>query len=134
MNQNQSQPRGADAPEAPSRPPCTAADLFAQLWQTLVETVGPVATATLLERSIKRAAAAQVDVEGVVIRREQFVYSYSVPASWHDAAAPSIEQLRRIVAELLVVLKELTGTVIIRRLGEVPDLIRCGVLSEAAWR
>jgi hypothetical protein len=118
----------------PGEPGCAAADLFGALWLALVDAIGPTATATLLQRSLKAAASAGADVDGVVIRREQFSYTYKLPAGWHSDGTMPIESLRRIGQSLVPLLVELTGVVVVRRLAEVPGLARCGVLGNGSWR
>ena len=123
---------GGDGAAGGSGPPdCTAAELFDALWATLADGIGPTATATLLQRSIKRAGVRHVG-NVPVIRRDNFTYVYTVPASWHAGGAAPLDGLRRIAAELVPLLTELTGHVIVRRLNEVPGLKRCGVLREAS--
>ncbi len=113
---------------------CQASALFGALWLALVDAIGPTATATLLQRSLQAAASAGADVDGVVIRREQFSYTYKLPAAWHSDGTMPVETLRRIGQALVPLLLELTGVVVMRRLAAVPELARCGVLGDGPWR
>lgn len=109
---------------------CTAAELFEVVWRTLVDAVGPAATAALLQRSIKVASAKGVEAAGLTIRRERFDYLYKVPPRWRDEDTSAVQALRGIVDELVPLLSELTGSVVVKRLREAGDLVRCGVVEE----
>ena len=108
---------------------CSAADLFELLWLTLIDAVGPAATAMLLQRSIKLAAARGAAVDGLVIRRDQFEYAYTMPPSWRGESGAPLAALRDLAAELVPLLVELTGSVVVRQLSEVGDLVRCGIVE-----
>lgn len=130
MRTPEPRPRHDSAPPDRHDQACTAAALFDAMWTSLVDMLGPTATATLIERSVKRARAKQEDLESPVIVREQFTYRHRTPPSWaadHDLASSGF---RAVVAELLPLLVELTGTVVVRRLREVPILERCGVIPK----
>ena len=120
------------APGGPAAPDCAAARLFDALWDTLVDAVGPTAAATLLQRSIKRVAARGAGSDAPVIKRDLFHYTYTVPASWTSDAAEPVAVLRAIVDELVPLLAELTGVVVVKRLADVPELKRCGVIGAAS--
>ncbi len=120
--------RPADAADAADA--CRAAETFAVLWRTLADVIGPTATAALLQRSVKRAATEQPELRQLVITRERFEYRYTLPPSWARPAADARAALAPVVRELWPLLAELTGTVVVRRLREVPHLRRCGVLPE----
>ena len=118
-------PRDRSAPGASDRnPPCSAATLFDELWNAMTDVMGPTATAALLERSIARAVD-RADLSGIVISRQQLKYSYKLPDSWQSLDEHHIESVRLIVGELVPLLTELTGTVIVRRLFQMPELKRC---------
>lgn len=109
---------------------CNPASLFTALWEALGDLLGWSATATVIGRSIKRAAARSPLLRDVVIRREGLEYRYSVPASWSDpSGAQAAEALRVLAGELEPLLAELTGTVVLQRLRSVPELARCRVFS-----
>lgn len=120
--------------QVPPDDDCTPTALFELLWGTLVDAIGPTATAALLQRSSKRAAARHAPAGDLIITREQFVYGYKVPPSWTADPAVGLDALRALSAELCPLLSELTGPVVVRRLAGVRDLARCGVLPEAEQR
>jgi hypothetical protein len=111
---------------------CRAADVFDALWAALADVIGPTATAALVQRSVKRAAASEPELQHLLISREQFIYKYSLPASWGDAEADARPALRQVVRELVPLLAELTGPVVVRRLRQDPLLRRCGVIPQDA--
>jgi hypothetical protein len=115
-----------------TRQGCTAAALFDALWNTLAEVIGPTAAATLLQRSLKRAVLLRPEVADVVIRRDGFAYTYTVPTFWSEERDDAVAGLRHVVRELWPLLTELTGSVVVRRLREVAMLTECGVLPEDA--
>ena len=120
------------APQAP--PGCTAAEVFEVLWSTLADVIGPTATAALMQRSVKRASGDAPELRDLVITRDQFAYTYTLPASWSGAAAEPVEALKSVMRQLWPLLSELTGSVVVRRLQEEPLLRHCGVLPEEAGR
>lgn len=104
--------------------PASASALFERLWDELVSLLGTAATATLVRRSLKRAGPRIPELGGLHVDREGLDYRYVLPASWRepgrDAGAIA---LRRLYAEELdPLLRELTGTVVRRRLARVPEL------------
>jgi hypothetical protein len=110
--------------------PCTAARAFDALWLTLVDVLGHTATAALLQRSIKRAAADAPELSDVMITREQFAYRYTLPASWEHANATTPAVVQPIVRHLWPLLAELTGSVVVRRLRQNSVLQTCGVIPK----
>jgi hypothetical protein len=119
-------------PDLRPRPACVTSELFDILWVTLADVIGPTATAALLQRSVKRAAARHPELRDVVIRREQFDYAYTLPASWTEPQDTARAALTQMVRELWPLLSELTGHVLVRRLHEVPMLRQCGVIPQDA--
>jgi hypothetical protein len=114
-------------------PSCTAAHLFRIVWDTMADILGTPATATLMRRSARRAAVARRDLEGLIVTRAGYDYSYSLPEQWNrntDEPVAAVRELARVLSPLLI---ELTGPVIIRRLDAIPDLQRSKIIfSEAA--
>jgi hypothetical protein len=108
---------------------CSAAQLFAVVWDTLADVIGTAATATLLRRSARRA-----QLDGLTVSREGFNYSYRLPADWRDERPESLLALRGLTRELSPQLVELTGPVLLRRLAAVPDLRRCHLFFEEQER
>lgn len=115
---------------SPSVEGCSAAQLFDLLWETMVDVLGSAATATLMRRSAKRAATRRSDLEGLIVSRTGFNYSYQVPDAWRDCRPEPVASVRELARELSPLLIELTGSVIIRRLSAIPDLRRCDVLFQ----
>jgi hypothetical protein len=109
---------------------CSAAQLFDLVWEAMVDVLGSAATATLMRRSAKRAAGRRRDLEGLVVRRSGFQYSYQVPEPWRAFNPEPLLSVRELARELSPLLIELTGPVIIRRLSAIPDLRRCQILFE----
>jgi len=94
----------------------------------MVDVLGGPATATLLRRSIKRAAAQHTDLNALVIKREGFEYVYEVPPQWVEGRAGAVASLRDLAHELTPLLVELTGQVVVRRLAADAELKRCRIL------
>ena len=117
-------------PEGAASPGCTTSELFEALWTALGDVIGSTATAALLQRSIKRAAAGHPELHEVAITCNRFIYTYQLPPSWQAAAAAPPPAFAGMLRELWPLLAELTGTVVVRRLREVEALRRCGVIPE----
>jgi hypothetical protein len=113
---------------------CTADRLFALVWETMADVLGSAATATLVRRSVKRAATRRLDLDQVRISRNGFDYSYALPDAWRNSHPEAVVSLRELARELTPLLVELTGSVIVRRLAAVPELHRCEVFFEEQLR
>ena len=111
-------------------PDCTAARVFELLWETIADVLGSAATATLMRRSARRAAGRRRDLDGLLVTRSGFNYSYTIPEHWRGCDPESLVSVRELARELSPLLIQLTGPVVIRRLRAVPDLQRCEVLFE----
>jgi hypothetical protein len=112
----------------------TAEQLFELVWDTMADVLGTAATATLVRRSVKRAAGRTAELASLEVRREGFDYSYIVPAGWRDPSPGALEELRELSRELSPLLVELTGPVIVRRLGAIADLRRSAIHFEETLR
>ena len=112
------------------------AALFAIVWEALAEVLGTAATAAIVRRAAGRAATENPELIDIVIRREKFEYRYTLPHAWsHTARVATPEErtpiaLRALVAEIGRLLVELTGTVFVGRLEQIPELCARGLL----WR
>jgi hypothetical protein len=106
---------------------CNAGRLFDRMWLILVDVLGGPATAALVRRSIKRAAAHDTGLSELQVEREGFEFVYKVPAGWADGSAQAVTSLRALARELRPLLHELTGSVIVERLHHDPDLSRCRI-------
>ena len=105
-----------------------AAELFDLLWETLADVLGTAATATLLRRAIKQAAARIAWSEPVVVARSGLDYTYRLPEAWKQSGNDEAVDVLRIVAgELRVLLIELTGPVVVARLGQLAALRKWGI-------
>jgi hypothetical protein len=113
-----------------------AAALFAIVWDAVAEVLGTAATAAIVRRAAGRAATDSPELVDVVIRREKLEYRYALPRDWsHTTGAAKSEQrtplaFRALIAEIGRLLVELTGTVFIGRLEQIPELRTRGLV----WR
>jgi hypothetical protein len=106
----------------------SAAELFDVLWETLADVLGTAATATLVRRAIHKAAARIAWPEPVVVTRSGPEYTYRLPGAWKQPGNDeSVDGFRVLAAELRVLLVELTGPVVITRLGQVAALRKWGI-------
>jgi len=113
---------------------CTGSALFAQVWSALAEVLGPATTATLFRRGVKYASAREPLLKQVEIKRDGFEYRYALPASWDDVSPETNAALRALIEELWRLLVPLTGRILVRRLENLPDLCRCGLLPPEGSR
>ena len=98
----------------------SAAELFDLLWESLADVLGTAATATLLRRAIKRAASHTAWSEPPVVTRNGLEYEYRLPETWKQPGNDeALARFRVVAAELRVLLVELTGPVVVRRLGRL---------------
>lgn len=106
----------------------TTADLFAVLWDELVDVLGSSATATLVRRAVKRGAGSQPKLAQLVIHRPAFEYEYVVPEEWTNDAKGR-DALTVLVQTLVPILEELTGPIVIQRLRSKPELTRAQIVN-----
>jgi len=104
--------------------------LFAIVWDTLAELLGTAAVAAIVRRATKRAAVERPELVDLVILREDLEYRYKLPLAWSQKAERAPIALHVLVAEIGRLLVELTGTVVIHRLEQVPELRASGLV----WR
>jgi len=113
-----------------------AAALFAIVWDAIAGVLGTAATAAIVRRAAGRAATDSPELIDVVIRRERLEYRYTLPHAWSHTASPATQEertpiaFRALVSEIGRLLVELTGTVFIGRLEQIPELCARGLL----WR
>ena len=106
----------------------SAAEVFDVLWESLADVLGTAATATLLRRAIKRAASQTSWPEPVTVARNGLDYEYRLPETWKQPGnEETIGALRAVAAELRVLLVELTGPVVVRRLSRLAPLLKLGI-------
>jgi hypothetical protein len=106
----------------------SAAGLFDLLWGSLADMLGTAATATLLRRAIKQAASQTSWSEPLVVSRNGLDYEYRLPETWKQPGnEKAVGALRVVAAELRVLLVELTGPVVVRRLGRLAPFREQGI-------
>ncbi len=106
----------------------SAGELFDLLWESLADVLGTAATATLLRRAIKRAESHARVSESVVVVRKGLDYEYRLPEAWAQPGnGEALGALRAVAVELRVLLVELTGPVVVRRLGRLPLFRELGI-------
>jgi len=106
----------------------SAAEVFDVLWESLADVLGTAATATLLRRAIKQAAARASWSEPVTVARNGLDYQYRLPETWKQPGnEEAVGALRLVAAELRVLLVELTGPVVVRRLARLAPFREQGI-------
>jgi hypothetical protein len=106
----------------------SAAALFDLLWESLADMLGTAATATLLRRAIKQTASQTSWSEPVIVVRNGLDYEYRLPETWKQPGnEKALGALRVVAAELRVLLVELTGSVVLRRLGRLAPFREQGI-------
>lgn len=110
----------------------SAAALFDLLWENIADVLGAAATAALIRRSAKHVAERMPGSEGVKVTREGFTYRYVLPARWSERTDEPVEDLRALVRELMPLLAELTGPVVVRRIEALAEFQRCGLVHPGA--
>jgi hypothetical protein len=106
----------------------SAAELFDLLWESLADVLGTAATATLLRRAIKQAVSRTSWSEPVIVTKNGLDYEYRLPETWTQARnEEALGALRVVAAELHVLLVELTGPVVVRRLARLAPLRERGI-------
>jgi hypothetical protein len=110
------------------------AALFALVWDALAEVLGTAAVAAIVRRAARRAAVECPELVDLVVRRENLEYRYTLPHHW-SATAQAAERgqgaLPALVGEIGRLLLELTGTVVINRLEQIPELRARGLVGWA---
>ena len=121
-------PGGGDPDGSRPRADLSAANIFDILWRALADILGTAAAATLLRRAALRALPRWPDLAALSIRRERLEYVYTVPSAWNDLAPEAPQALRELARELWTLLLELTGSVVVNRLGQIPELRDRGIV------
>lgn len=105
-----------------------AAELFELLWESLADVLGTAATATLLRRAIKRAASRLSSAEPVIVVRHGLDYESRLPETWTQPGnEEALAALRAVTVELRLLLIELTGPVVVRRLARLTSFRKLGI-------
>jgi hypothetical protein len=106
----------------------SAAELFDLLWESLADVLGTAATAILLRRAMKEAASRTSWSEPLMVARDGLDYKYRLPEAWKQPGnEEALAALRVVAAELRVLLVELTGSVVLRRLGRLAPFRERGI-------
>jgi hypothetical protein len=106
----------------------SAAELFDLLWESLADVLGTAASATLLRRAIKQAASQASWPAPVTVARNGLDYQYRLPETWKQPGnEEAMGALRLVAAELRVLLVELTGPVVVRRLARLSPFREQGI-------
>lgn len=101
----------------------SGADLFALLWIGLADILGTAAAATLLRRAAQGALARAPELAALRIARQNLDYRYTLPSSWVDPVSHHRSgALQALACELRSLLVDLTGSVVIQRLAQIPEL------------
>jgi hypothetical protein len=106
----------------------SSATLFALAWSALAEVLGSAAVAAIVRRAAQRAAAESPELIELVILREDLEYRYTLPHGWSHETESGLIALRVLVTEIGRLLLELTGTVLIRPLEQIPELAAAGLV------
>jgi len=106
----------------------SAAELFDLLWESLADILGTAATATLVRRALKQVASQTSWSEPVIVTRNGLEYEYRLPETWKQPGnEEAFGALRVVAAELRVLLVELTGAVVVARLGRLAAFRKSGI-------
>jgi len=103
--------------------------LFAILWDALADLLGTAATATLLKRAARRAAARTPELAELNVERQGLVYSYRCPSRWSAASAGTPPALRELMRELRPLLIEMTGQLVVQHLERILELREWGLVA-----
>jgi hypothetical protein len=110
------------------------AALFALVWDALAGVLGTAAVAAIVRRAARRAAVECPELVDLVVLRENLEYRYTLPHHWStttQAAERAKGALPVLVGEIGRLLVELTGTVVINRLEQIPALRARGLVGWA---
>ena len=108
----------------------SAGSIFGTLWRELADVLGTAAAASLVRRAAQRVVPRWPELAALSITRENLEYRYVVPSAWNDPSQKPTQALRELTRELWALLVELTGTVVIGRFEQIPELRARGLL----WR
>jgi hypothetical protein len=108
----------------------SSAELFDILWRSLADILGTAAAAALLRRAAQRALPRWPELTALCITRERLEYRYSVPSSWDQPVRQRSGALSEIARALWPLLTDLTGSVVVQRLAQIPELRDSGILPQ----
>lgn len=108
----------------------SGAALFSLIWEAIADLLGTATTAVLVRRAVRRGIGASPELAELEISVRALEYHCAVPASWGEAGATPLG-LKTLVGELVPLLLELTGPIVVRRLERIPELRGRGLLAPA---
>ena len=108
----------------------SAANVFGILWRALSDILGTSAAATLLRRAAQRAVPRWPELAALSITRESLEYHYTVPSVWNEPTRDVPRALSELARELTALLVELTGSVVVNRLAQIPELRDRGIVPQ----
>jgi hypothetical protein len=103
---------------------------FVAIWESLSEVMGTPTAAILLERARSRAARRDNGLNAVAIKREGFDYRYEMPEAWLTTVDKAL--MGTLIAELVPLLTELTGQLVVNRLAKLEILRKFATEQEVA--
>jgi hypothetical protein len=107
----------------------SSAALFTILWDAIADLLGTAATATVVRRAARRAMPRSPELAELSIVRQDLEYRYTLPSAWNGGNGGTQPALRDLVAELLPLLVELTGPLVVNHLAQIPELRERGILA-----
>ena len=113
-------------------PPLSSAALFALVWNAVADVLGTAAVAAIVRRAAVSAAVEFPELGELVVKREQLEYRCTLPAAWSVATQTvdrNVRARRALFAEIGRLLVELTGTLVVNRLEQIPELRGSGLAS-----
>ena len=112
----------------------SACAIFIVLWDALADILGTAAAATLVRRAAQRATPRWPELAALSITRESLEYRYKVPSAWKDPSPDPPLALCELARELWALLVELTGSVVVNRLAQIPVLRDQGIVPRQEER
>jgi hypothetical protein len=108
----------------------TPAEVFGIVWETLADILGTAAVAAIVRRATKRALPESPELAELVVLHEELAYRCVLPASWSRPVNPAPVALLDLANQIGRLLVDLTGTVVVRQLEQVPELMA----AKLVWR
>jgi hypothetical protein len=87
-----------------------------------------------LRRAAQRALPRCPELAALRIVRERLDYRYTLPANWTSPVEQLPGGLAALTCELWPLLVELTGSIVVQRLAQIPELRDRGILPTEAPR
>lgn len=93
---------------------------FAAVWAAMADILGSAATAAIVRRAARRAARTHPVVAELAVGRKSFTPDYTIPSSWSaPSSAAAAAEFQAFLDELTLLLRDLTGAVVLRRLARL---------------